>query len=182
MKGTIFAFAMLLFVAAANGQTATPPTQQSQTQEGSMATCPMHDSHAAMNKRGEQAMGFSQTETTHHFFLTPNGGAIQVETNRGDDAANRDNIRMHLAHIAKMFSEGNFDIPMFVHDTVPPGVPQMKRLRDRITYSFEGTPKGGRVVISTADSAARAAIHDFLRFQIREHETGDSTDVRPTLP
>lgn len=36
------------------------------------------DSHAAMNKRGTEAMGFSQTDTTHHFLLTANGGAIQV--------------------------------------------------------------------------------------------------------
>jgi len=64
---------------------------------------------------------------------------------------------------------------MFVHDTVPPGVPEMKRLKDKITYSFEQAPNGGRVLIRTSNPAALAAIHKFLRFQIEEHQTKDPT-------
>ena len=61
---------------------------------------------------------------------------------------------MHLTHIAQAFASGDFDIPMFVHDTVPPGVPEMKRLREKIHYSFEDTASGGRVVISSTDKDA----------------------------
>ena len=103
---------------------------------------------------------------------------IQVEAKDSADSSNRNQIRMHLGHIAKAFQSGDFDIPMFVHDTVPPGVPEMKRLRKDIHYSFEETPNGGRVVISSANKVALAAIHRFLRFQIEEHKTGDRTDVR----
>jgi hypothetical protein len=131
-----------------------------------------------MNARGEKGMGFSQTATTHHFLLNSNGGVIQVEANDPADAANRDSIRMHLQHIAKAFQAGDFDIPMFVHDTVPPGVPVMKKLQKDISYSFDETPNGGRVVISSQDHKALAAIHKFLQFQIKEHETGDSMEVR----
>jgi hypothetical protein len=67
---------------------------------------------------------------------------------------------------------------MFVHDTIPPGVPEMKQLQNAIHYYFEETPHGGRVVISTADKDALAAVHQFLRFQIEEHKTGDSMEVR----
>jgi len=84
---------------------------------------------------------------------------------------------MHLQHIAQAFQSGDFDIPMFVHDTVPPGVPEMKKLRENIHYSFEETPKGGRVLISSSDKEALAAIHRFLQFQIEEHKTGDPLDV-----
>lgn len=133
---------------------------------------PMHD-HSQMNERGEHAMGFSQTATTHHFLLKPDGGVIQVEVKDPKDTDNRDNIRMHLKHIAKLFAEGNFDIPMFVHDSIPPGVPEMKQLQKTIQYKFEETSNGGRVVISTTDKLAMDAIHRFLRFQIREHHTGD---------
>ena len=35
------------------------------------------------------------------------------------------------------------------------------------------TSSGGRVVIRTADRQAKAAIQEFLRYQIREHATGD---------
>jgi hypothetical protein len=122
-------------------------------------------------------MGFSQTATTHHFFLNSSGGVIQVEANGAADASDRSNIRMHLEHIAKSFQNGDFDIPMFVHDTVPPGVPEMKELRENIHYSCEETANGGRVVISSSDKDALAAIHRFLRFQIEEHKTGDPLDA-----
>ncbi len=126
-----------------------------------------------MNERGEQGMGFSQSATTHHFLLLPKGGTIQVEANDPSDKSSRDNIRMHLLHIQHAFQSGDFDIPMFVHDTVPPGVPVMKSHAKNIRYSIKETPNGGRVLIQTADPAALDAIHSFLRFQITEHKTGD---------
>src|SRR4029077_13015364 len=87
--------------------------------------CPMHAAHTQMNERGEKGMGFSQTATTHHFYLNESGGIIQVEANDSTDVTHRDDVRMHLRHIAHAFQTGDFDIPMFVHDTVPPGVPEM---------------------------------------------------------
>jgi hypothetical protein len=138
----------------------------------------MHATHTQMNERAEKGMGFSQTATTHHFLLNPNGGVIQVEVKDSADATNLNEAKRHLEHIAKAFQTGDFDIPMFVHDTVPPGVPEMKRLRKDIQYSFEETPNGGRVVISSANKEALEAIHRFLRFQIEEHKTGDPMDVR----
>ena len=50
--------------------------------------------------RGEMGMGFSQTATTHHFLLLPDGGVIQVEANDPSDADSLASIRMHLHHIA----------------------------------------------------------------------------------
>jgi hypothetical protein len=161
---------LIIFVALA-----VVSAQASQKPE-SKTECPMHD-HSQMNERGQKGMGFSQTATTHHFLLNSTGGVIQVEANDSADAANRNEIRMHLGHIAKGFQSGDFDIPMFVHDTVPPGVPEMKRLRKNIRYSFEETPNGGRVVISSENKEALAAIHQFLRFQIEEHKTGDPVEV-----
>jgi hypothetical protein len=151
---------------------------QSSQKPESQTECPMHATHTQMNERGEKGMGFSQTATTHHFLLNSNGGVIQVEAKDSADSTNRNQIRMHLGHIAKAFQSGDFDIPMFVHDTVPPGVPEMKRLRKDIQYSFEETTNGGRVVISSANKEALEAIHRFLRFQSEEHKTGAPMDVR----
>lgn len=151
---------------------------QSSQKPESQTECPMHASHTQMNERGEKGMGFSQAATTHHFLLNPNGGVIQVEAKDSADATNREQIRMHLGHIAKAFQSGDFEIPMFVHDTVPPGVPEMKQLRKEIHYSFEETPNGGRVVLTSANKEALEAIHRFLRFQIEEHKTGDPMDAR----
>ena len=127
-------------------------------------------------------MGFSQKATTHHFRLTPQGGAIEVEANDPKDTATRDKIRMHLKHISEMFADGDFDAPMFIHDQTPPGVPVMQRLKEEIKYEFEQTERGARVRIETSNQEALAAVHDFLRFQINEHETGDPLEVKKINP
>jgi hypothetical protein len=130
-----------------------------------------------MNERGDHVMGFDHAKTTHHFLLLPNGGAIEVVANSSQDTESRDKIRMHLGHIAKMFAAGNFKAPMLIHDQVPPGVPTMQKLRSEIEYKFEETEQGARIRISTNSPEALHAIHDFLRFQIKEHKTGDSLEV-----
>src|SRR5947207_13339620 len=78
--------------------------------------------HHGVDERGDHVMGFSHEKTTHHFLLYRDGGAIQVEANDARDAASRDQIRMHLSHIAKMFADGNFQAPMLIHGQAPPGV------------------------------------------------------------
>jgi len=128
--------------------------------------------------RETAGMGFSPTATTHHFLLAADGGSIEVAANDVGDGATRDQIRMHLTHVREMFAAGDFSIPMFVHDTLPPGVSTMKRRAAAIRYSYEDLAGGGRIRLSTADADARDAIHDFLRFQIREHGTGDPLATR----
>lgn len=137
-----------------------------------------HDHGADLAGRAEKGMGFSREQTTHHFLLSPEGGSIEVTANDRSDTASLDQIRKHLAHVREMFAAGDFSIPMFVHDTVPPGISTMKRRAGAIRYSFEDLASGGRVRISTADRDARDAIHDFLRFQIAEHRTGDPVAIR----
>jgi len=133
--------------------------------------------HDVRMSRGERAMGFSQTNSTHHFLLKPDGGIISVSANDLQDSATRDQIRMHLNHIAQAFGTGDFNIPMFVHDQTPAGVPIMKRLAKKIRFQFQETANGGAVVISSGSREAVRAIHDFLIFQIREHQTGDPTMI-----
>jgi hypothetical protein len=76
-----------------------------------------------------------------------------------------------------MFGNGDFSTPMFVHDSIPPGVTTMKLMKSDIHYTYEEMPTGGRVRIKSDNPVAVAAIHDFLRFQINEHQTGDSLEV-----
>ncbi|HZR29033.1 MAG TPA: hypothetical protein VFA71_09645 [Terriglobales bacterium] len=130
---------------------------------------------ADVEEHGDQAMGFPHDKTTHHFRLYSDGGAIEVTANESRDSINTGAIRSHLAHIVTLFSNGDFSIPMFVHDQVPPGVPVMKEKRAVISYSFEELSAGGRVRIKTMDPDALKAVHDFLRFQIEDHHTGDAT-------
>jgi hypothetical protein len=132
-----------------------------------------------MNKRGEKHMGFDHLKTRHHFLLANDGGSILVEANDVNDTKSRDQIRGHLRHIAMMFSEGNFDVPMLIHEKTPPGSEAMKQLKSEIGYEFRETERGASIKISTSDAQAMKAIHEFLRFQITEHKTGDPLEVRP---
>jgi hypothetical protein len=138
----------------------------------------VQDPHQSLNHRGGMVMGFDQEKTAHHFYLYENGGAIDIAVKDASDAANRDAIRSHLPHIATMFGDGDFDAPMIVHDSPDvPGIAVLAKRKEAIAYRYADTPLGGRVDIVTKDRAALEALHEFLLYQIREHQTGDSTAV-----
>jgi hypothetical protein len=152
--------AFLLAATSAQNPPATPPHE--------------HD----LMHRGAQGMGFDQGTTRHHFLLQKDGGAIQVMANSVDDRASVSQIRMHLRHITRAFQSGDFNIPGFVHDQTPPGVPVMIKLKDQIHFVYAETKGGGRVVISSDNADAVKAVQEFLRFQITEHKTGDALEVK----
>ena len=135
------------------------------------------DHHTAVDQRGDHVMGFSHEKTTHRFRLYADGGAIEVIANDARDTESRDQIRMHLSHIVVMFAAGNFEAPMLIHDQVPPSVSTLQRLKAQVSYRFEEIPDGGRVRISTKNQEALSAVHEFLKFQISDHRTGDILDV-----
>jgi hypothetical protein len=147
------------------------------TQQANQSSSSQDMHHQGVNERGDQAMGFSHDKATHHFILYADGGAIEVKANDAADTETRDQIRMHFTHIAKMFADGNFSIPMLIHQENPPGADVMKQMKDRIAYKFEETPQGGRIRISSSEAKAVAGVHKFLVFQIKDHETGDSTAI-----
>jgi hypothetical protein len=166
---------MLLLVAAF---TATVGAQDHAMKDCPMKTgeCPMKggvDHDAAVDKRGDHAMGFSHETTTHHFLISPDGGSIEISANDAGDSAATTAIREHLSHMTKKFAAGDFDIPMFIHDKVPPGVDVMKRLRAEVRYRYEENERGARIAIRSDNPEAVRAIQKFLRFQITEHRTGD---------
>jgi hypothetical protein len=134
--------------------------------------------HSDVDARGDTVMGFGHEKTTHHFRLTRDGGVIEVTANDREDTGSRDAIQGHLQHIAKMFSEGDFEAPMLVHAQVPPGVAVMKDRKAEIRWTYQEIPGGGRVVAKTKEAEALRAIHSFLKFQIEDHRTGDSVEVQ----
>ena len=134
--------------------------------------------HCQMMRHGEMAMGFSQVKTTHHFQLTASGGVIEVQTNDPADTTTRDQIRQHLQGISKAFAQGDFSSPMMTHGKTPPGVPEMQRMKSDLSYKYFETDRGGKVLISAANPETLKAVHEFLRLQIEEHQTGDAEAVQ----
>ena len=136
------------------------------------------DHHAMVNEHGDKVMGFSHEKTTHHFELSYDGGAIDVRANDVKDIESRDEIRSHFRHIVQMFSDGNFNVPMLVHSTAVPGTAAMTKLKDQLHWALVETPRGARINITADNKPALDALHQFLRFQIEDHQTGDCPMVR----
>ena len=170
---------LLAFVLAAAGASAP------QDPPHAMPPGATHEEHlrqlqkdADLKTRGAAAMGFDQDGTAHRFRLLSDGGAIEVSVKVPTDAKGREQVRAHLREIARAFAAGDFEKPVATHGELPPGAAAMRDRRAAIAYSYEETSDGGRVRIATKNAAARDAIHEFLRYQIREHGTGDPEVIR----
>jgi len=150
---------------------------QASAQEPDKPAAGQDKHHHDVDEHGDHVMGFSHDKATHHFRLYADGGAIEVGANDAKDSATRDAIRGHFNHIVKMFAAGDFTAPILIHSQNPPGSEVMKRLRGEIEYRLEKTGQGARIRISTKNAEALQAVHAFLRFQISEHQTGDSGEV-----
>jgi hypothetical protein len=171
-------FTLFIFTAAISNAQHPSHAEHQQKAKSEQKDQHNHDGHTEdVNKRGDKVMGFSHPKTSHHFRLKTDGGLIEVTANEGSDLASREQIRTHLKHIARKFAAGDFTLPMLIHSQTPPGVGVMKRLKMEITYRFEELERGAQVRISANNAEAIAAIHEFLRFQIRDHKTEDSTEV-----
>jgi DNA-binding transcriptional MerR regulator len=160
-------FLLAILAGMASAQQNPPPDQDRRSED--------------VVKRGEHVMGFSHEATAHHFRLFKDGGEIAVQAKDPDDKASIEQIRTHLGHIAKMFSFGNFNAPMLIHDTNPPGVATMTRLKGRIRYEFSATERGARIRLITASPEITDAVHAFLLFQIVDHQTGDAPTISDEL-
>jgi hypothetical protein len=133
------------------------------------AGAPPDSAYAAMQRRGERAMGVDQYTSAHHFEALPDGGRIVLQREVEGDSAGVAAIRAHLRAVAASFAAGDFTTPAFVHARDVPGTAVMAAKRRAIAYAFRELPRGGEVRIMTRDPAAVRAVHEFLAFQRREH-------------
>lgn len=178
MKFNSILLGFLLVISIGLATTSVTNAQNSTTEQKATKSNDSNKQHYAhVNKRGDHVMGFDHMKTTHHFRLKSDGGIIEVEVNDPKDLTSKNQIRKHLSHIVEQFTDGDFTAPMMIHAQTPPGVPIMKELKAEIRYTFEKTEKGGLVQIKTNNNKAIGAVHEFLKFQIEDPQTGDSTEV-----
>jgi hypothetical protein len=69
----------------------------------------------------------------------------------------------------RLLGAGDFSMPMFIHMQTVPGASVMAARHALITYAESDLPNGGQLRITTSDSVALDAIHQFLAFQRQEH-------------
>lgn len=131
-----------------------------------------------MQQRGQMAMGVDQTTSTHTFDALPDGGRIELLRDVNDSVGIAQ-IRAHLRLIQHAFQAGDFLTPAFVHMQTMPGTAVMAKKRDLIAYSYRDLPRGGELVMKTADAEALAAIHEFMGAQRMGHHAAGAGDVNP---
>lgn len=130
---------------------------------------------AGVQSRGAAAMGVNQYTSTHLFTPLPDGGRIELQRNE-PDSAGVEQVRRHMAMIARQFASGDFRLPGFVHARDVPGTAVMAARRAALQYSVESLPRGAALRIHTTDAEAIAAIHAFLAFQRKDHHAGAYRD------
>jgi hypothetical protein len=128
-----------------------------------------HDpSFAAVQARGQMAMGVNQFTSSHVFQPLADGGRIELQRDT-EDSAGTAQIRGHMRQIAAAFQAGDFRLPGFVHAQAVPGTDVMAAKRAVISYSVESLPRGAAVRVRSDDPSAVKAIHEFLAFQRHDH-------------
>lgn len=126
---------------------------------------------AALQTRGEQAMGVDQYSSMHVFDALADGGRIELQRDEEDpDGVER--IRGHLRMIAEAFNSGDFSTPAFVHMQEVPGAAVMAAKQDEIEYVYGDLPRGGELRLVTDDPDALEAIHEFMEYQREDHRAG----------
>jgi predicted small lipoprotein YifL len=174
MKRQLSSWAALLCVGAAAACGERPPAAVPGTPTAARA--PTDSAFALVQERGHAAMGVNQYTSAHRFESLPDGGRITLERDP-NDAAGVAQIRSHMQEIAASFRRGDFAVPGFVHAREVPGTRMMRARRERISYTPETSPGGGRLRIVSRDSLAVAAIHEFLAFQRRDHRVDPAREA-----
>jgi hypothetical protein len=123
---------------------------------------------ARVQVRGHSAMGVDQYTSRHKFQPLPDGGSIALQRDTSDPAG-VSRIRAHMRQIASAFGRGDFTLPGFVHAREVPGTREMRARRSAIHYTADTVPGGAVLRLTSQDSEAVAAIHEFLAFQRHDH-------------
>ncbi|HKY96339.1 MAG TPA: hypothetical protein VJL35_00660 [Gemmatimonadaceae bacterium] len=156
-KTILRASIIALCAASAACRTDAPPSRD-----------PVDTAFAALQQRGQMAMGVDQYTSQHKFEATSEGGRIELQRDTADSLGIAQ-IRAHLKLIQHAFQAGDFSTPAFVHMRDMPGTQVMKAKRDVIEYGYADLPRGGEVSIRTKDPDALAAIKQFMDAQKMDH-------------
>ena len=124
---------------------------------------------AAVQQRGQAVMGVDQYTASHIFEDLPDGGRVVLDRDDASDTTGIRTIRDHMRVIEAAFRRGDFALPGQVHNQEVPGTRVMRERREAITYAAADRPRGAELRMTTTDSAALAAIRDFLAFQRSDH-------------
>ncbi len=126
-----------------------------------------------LNTRFSKALGTDANKIVQHYYLVKNGGVIEFTAKDPNDTAAISALQKYMDVQKDLLEKGKNDDDADVHGRVPDGVPGLKRLRNEITFFAVKTDNGAVLRMFSVNDQARQAIQEFMKFQIREHKTGD---------
>ena len=129
----------------------------------------------ALLSRASKVSGFDSERVNLHFYILKNGGAVEVTAKDPNDEATIKAIQAYLKKESDLWTKGNFETVTVVYGRPPEGTMQLKKLRDDVTFHAVQEENGAVIRMFTVNPTAKAAIHDYLRFQIDQLKTGDPT-------
>jgi hypothetical protein len=126
---------------------------------------------AALQARGRTHMGVDQYASTHRFDALPDGGRIELQSDRADTAA-VSAIRAHMRDNRRRVRTRRLHDAGLVHLKAVPGAKVMAAKRAAIAYAPRDLPRGGRAAHPHARPRGVRAIAEFMAFQRTEHRAG----------
>jgi hypothetical protein len=129
----------------------------------------------ALLNRVSKASGLDNERVDRHFYVLKNGGAVEVLAKNPNDEATVKAIQTYLKKESDLWTKGNFETITAVYGRPPEGTPQLKKLRNDVTFAVVPEENGAVLRMLTVNPTAKSAIHDYLRFQIDQLKTGDPT-------
>jgi hypothetical protein len=124
---------------------------------------------------------YDRHRVVHHFYLYPDGGMMTLTVGDPSDAETRKAVRAYVQRVSQLMVLGDL---VRLRDQFGEGVPGLERIAEArrrkatITVRSSAPDEGSQIIFTTADPAALQGVHDFLRFQITDLNTGDSHEVR----
>jgi hypothetical protein len=130
----------------------------------------------ALLARISKVSGFDSERVQRHFYILKNGGAIEIVARDANDDATIKAIRTFLKKESDFLSKGNLDTLAAMYGKPPESAAALKKLRDEVNIAMVPQEHGAVIRLLTVNPQAKAAVYDYLRFQIDQLKTGDPTE------
>ena len=129
----------------------------------------------AFLNRVTKVTGFDSERVVRHFYLLKNGGAIEVVAKDPKDETTVKAVQTYLKKESDSWTKGNFENVNAMYGKLPEGTPELKKLRDSVTFAAVPEESGGVLRLLTVNPQAKSAIHEYLKYQIDQFKSGDPT-------
>ena len=124
---------------------------------------------------------YDRHRVVHHFYLYPDGGMMTLTVSDPSDAETRKAVRAFVQRVSQLMVMGDLARLREQFGDAVPGLDRIAEARRRkatITVHSSTPGEGSQIVFSAMDPEALQGLHEFLRFQITDLNTGDSPEVR----